>query len=197
VSDLIVTNLVVERSGHAILDECSGEFASGRRTVLWGRSGAGKSTLLSTIAGLISPRSGTIQLGSHLFFSKAAGIDVPPHERNVGFVFQDLALWPHLSAVDHVYLVGRPAGLNHAGARSLLESVGLARSRRSLPGPTLRWRTATSRDRARSSGKTVDTTPRRTFFIRRSADQRFALPVTPPAITPGPGTDNLRHTPCR
>ncbi len=124
-ADLVVRDLLVERDERVVLNGCSAEFPSGRRTVLWGRSGAGKSTLLTAIAGLISPRSGTIQMGPRLFFSKAAGIDVPPHERNIGFVFQDLALWPHLTAMDHVYLVGRPAGLDHAGARGLLESVGL------------------------------------------------------------------------
>ena len=60
-----------------------------------------------------------------ILFSKTDGIDVRPHERKVGFVFQDLALWPHLSAVDQVYLVGHPAGLTRVEALSLLESVGL------------------------------------------------------------------------
>ena len=125
-ANLVVRDLVVERDGRVILNGCNAEFASGRRTVLWGRSGVGKSTLLTAIAGLISPRSGAIQMGWRLLFSKAEGIDVPPHERNVGFVFQDLALWPHLSAIDHVYLVGRPAGLDRTGARAILESAGLA-----------------------------------------------------------------------
>ena len=122
-ADLIVRDLVVERDSRAILDRCSADFPSGRRTVLWGRSGAGKSTLLTAIAGLLVPQSGTIQLGSRAYFSSAEGIDVPPYERRIGFVFQDLALWPHLSAIDHVYLVGRPAGLDRRAAHSLLESV--------------------------------------------------------------------------
>lgn len=117
-----------------MLDGCSADFPSGRRTVLWGPSGAGKSTLLTAIAGLLVPRSGTIEMGARVFFSGAAGIDVPPHERRVGFVFQDLALWPHLRAIDQVDLVGRPAGVNRVEAQALLESVGLAGLERRRPG---------------------------------------------------------------
>lgn len=133
-ADLIVSDLRVERDGRAILDGCNAEFPSGRRTVLWGRSGAGKSTLLTAIAGLLQPRLGTIQLGSQVFFSSTKGTDVPPHKRRIGFVFQDLALWPHLSALDHVSLVGRPAGLTLGEAQSLLTSVGLAGLERRRPG---------------------------------------------------------------
>jgi len=134
VADLIVNDLRVDRDGRVILDGCSVEFPSGRRTVLWGRSGAGKSTLLTAIAGLLRPRSGTIQMGSQVFFSDTAGIDVPPYQRRVGFVFQDLALWPHLSAIDHVSLVGRPTGLTLGGAQSLLASVGLEGLEHRRPG---------------------------------------------------------------
>lgn len=124
-ADLIVRNLRVQREGIVILNGCSADFSSGRRTVLWGPSGAGKSTLLAAIAGLVTPDSGTIQLGSRFFFSQAASIDVRPYQRGIGFVFQDLALWPHLTALAHVSLVGRPAGLTQLDAASLLESVGL------------------------------------------------------------------------
>ena len=133
-SDLVLSDLRVEHDGRVILNQCSAVFPSGRRTILWGRSGVGKSTLLTAIAGLLVPRSGTIQLGSRVFFSSAAGIDVPPHERSVGFVFQDLALWPHLRAIEQVYLVGRPAGLSRGDAQGLLESVGLQGLERRRPG---------------------------------------------------------------
>ena len=117
-----------------VLDGCSAGFPSGRRTVLWGRSGTGKSTLLTAIAGLLVPRSGAIELGPCVFFSSADGIDLPPYDRRVGFVFQDLALWPHLTAIDHVYLVGRPAGLDRNAAQALLQSVGLGGLDRRRPG---------------------------------------------------------------
>ena len=73
-------------------------------------------------------------MGSQVFFSDTAGIDVPPYQRRVGFVFQDLALWPHLSAIDHVSLVGRPTGLTLRGAQSLLASVGLEGLEHRRPG---------------------------------------------------------------
>jgi ABC-type sulfate/molybdate transport systems ATPase subunit len=134
VADLIVRNLVVERNGRLVLDACNAEFAPGQRAVLWGPSGAGKSTLLNAIAGLISPRSGTIQIGQRLFFSREKRVDVPPHQRNVGFVFQDLALWPHLTAIDHVCLVGRAVGINRREAQELIESVGLHGLEQRRPG---------------------------------------------------------------
>ena len=133
-SDLIVRDLVVERNGRLVLDLCNAEFAAAQRIVLWGPSGAGKSTLLNAIAGLISPRSGTIQIGQRLFFSREKRIDVPPHQRNVGFVFQDLALWPHLTAIDHVCLVGRAVGINRREAQELIESVGLHGFEKRRPG---------------------------------------------------------------
>jgi ABC-type sulfate/molybdate transport systems ATPase subunit len=134
VSDLIVRDLVVERNGRLVLDGCNAEFAPGQRTVLWGPSGAGKSTLLNAIAGLISPRSGTIRIGQRLFFSREKRVDVPPHQRNVGFVFQDLALWPHLTAIDHVCLVSRAVGINRREAQELIESVGLHGLEQRRPG---------------------------------------------------------------
>ena len=124
-SSLSVSDLRIAREGRVILDGCSAVFPAGRRTVLWGRSGAGKSTLLSAIAGLVSPQAGRIQLGSHVFFSRSDGIDEAPHQRGVGLVFQDLALWPHLTAIEQVELVGRAAALGRSGALTLLESVGL------------------------------------------------------------------------
>jgi molybdate transport system ATP-binding protein len=134
VADLLVRNLSVEREGRVVLDGCSASFTGGRRTVLWGRSGSGKSTLLSAIAGLLTPRSGEIAIGARVLFSAADRIDLRPHERQVGFVFQDLALWPHLSALDHVYLVGRTVGATRDAALSLLDSVGLGRLSRRRPG---------------------------------------------------------------
>jgi molybdate transport system ATP-binding protein len=66
-------------------------------TVLFGRSGSGKTTILRSIAGLIRPDAGRIQVGGRTFFDAAAGTDVPVQLREVGYVFQQLALFPHLS----------------------------------------------------------------------------------------------------
>jgi ABC-type molybdate transport system ATPase subunit len=125
VDSLAVRDLNVRRDGRRVLESCTAEFPAQRRTVLWGRSGEGKSTLLSAIAGLIVPQRGTIALGSQILFSAADRIDMRPHKRRIGYVFQDLALWPHLTALEQVRLVGRSAGLDTADASALLESVGL------------------------------------------------------------------------
>jgi ABC-type sulfate/molybdate transport systems ATPase subunit len=125
VNNLAVRDLHVLRNGRSVLDGCSAEFPAYQRTVLWGRSGAGKSTLLGAIAGLLLPGRGTIEIGSQVLFSAKNRIDVPPHRRRVGYVFQDLALWPHLTALEQVHLVGHSVGLDAAGALGLLESVGL------------------------------------------------------------------------
>lgn len=132
-NDLAVRNLDVRRDGQRILDGCSAEFPAARRTVLWGRSGAGKSTLLSAIAGLTVPQRGTIALGARVWFSSDDRVDIAPHQRRIGYVFQDLALWPHLTALEHVHVAGRAAGLDPTGALALLESVGLSRLARRRP----------------------------------------------------------------
>jgi len=71
-------------------------------TILFGPSGAGKSTLLGAIAGLLRPDNGKIVLGDAALFDAAAGIDVPVAQRHIGYVFQELALFPHLTAAENV-----------------------------------------------------------------------------------------------
>jgi len=71
-------------------------------TVLFGPSGCGKSTTLAAIAGLLRPREGRISLGDEVWFDSARGIDVPVHKRGVAFVFQSLALFPHMTAERNV-----------------------------------------------------------------------------------------------
>jgi ABC-type molybdate transport system ATPase subunit len=125
VPDLTVLDLAVERGDRLILNGCSATFGGATRTVLWGQSGAGKSTLLAAIAGLIPPKRGRMALGATVFFSSSDHVDLPPHRRRVGYVFQDLALWPHLTAMQHLRLVGQSVGLDQMAARALLDSVGL------------------------------------------------------------------------
>src|SRR4051812_36717229 len=71
-------------------------------TALFGASGVGKTTALLAIAGLIEPSSGRIALGGTPLFDMAAAIDVRPEARRVALVFQSLALFPHMSAIDNV-----------------------------------------------------------------------------------------------
>ena len=69
---------------------------------LVGPSGAGKTTLLRAIAGLVRPGRGHIRAGGETWFDSARGINVPPESRSVGLVFQDYALFPHLSVAENV-----------------------------------------------------------------------------------------------
>lgn len=66
-------------------------------TILFGPSGAGKSTLLDCVAGLVRPNAGRITIGESVLFDSTMGIDVPSQKRRIAYVFQSLALFPHLS----------------------------------------------------------------------------------------------------
>lgn len=71
-------------------------------TVIFGPSGSGKSTLLDCIAGLLTPDDGTIRLGDDVFFDAEGGISLPPQAREIGYVFQSLALFPHFTVEENV-----------------------------------------------------------------------------------------------
>jgi molybdate transport system ATP-binding protein len=71
-------------------------------TILFGPSGAGKSTLLDCIAGLLRPDSGSVSIGEEILFDSATAVDVPVYQRNIGYVFQSLALFPHLTVEENV-----------------------------------------------------------------------------------------------
>jgi molybdate transport system ATP-binding protein len=71
-------------------------------TVLFGPSGAGKTQTLHAIAGLMRPEHGAIRVGDATLFDSARKIDVPAHRRSTGYVFQDYALFPHLSVLQNV-----------------------------------------------------------------------------------------------
>ena len=89
------------RFGDFALDVC---FAvePGGITALFGRSGAGKTSVVNLIAGLARPESGTIRLDGRTLFDSAAGIDLPPERRRIGYVFQEGRLFPHLSVAGNL-----------------------------------------------------------------------------------------------
>jgi molybdate transport system ATP-binding protein len=70
--------------------------------VLFGCSGAGKSLTLQMIAGLLSPNQGFIHLDERTFFDSSSGRNLPPQERSCGYVFQDLALFPHMTIRENI-----------------------------------------------------------------------------------------------
>ena len=72
------------------------ERLEARVVALFGPSGAGKTTVLESIAGLRRPDEGVIEIGSNRLVDTSIGLALPPHQRRVGYVPQDLALFPHL-----------------------------------------------------------------------------------------------------
>ena len=95
-------------------------------TVLFGPSGAGKTRTLSCIAGLVRPSRGRIALGTSVWFDAASRIHRPIHERRVAYVFQSLALFPHMTAADNVaYGISRdvPRAERDAIARQMLTKM--------------------------------------------------------------------------
>jgi molybdate transport system ATP-binding protein len=95
------------------------ERLESRVTALFGHSGAGKTTVLDSIAGLRTPSSGTIAVGERVLFASDRRVTVPVYERHVGYVTQDVALFPHMNT-RHNVLYGR-----RRGERLALESVAV------------------------------------------------------------------------
>ncbi len=91
--------IAVERSGFSL--QASGAFGPGI-TAVFGPSGAGKTTLLGAIAGSVSPSSGRISLFGRTLFSSDQKTNLPPERRRVGFVYQDAALFPHMTVEKNI-----------------------------------------------------------------------------------------------
>jgi ABC-type Fe3+/spermidine/putrescine transport system ATPase subunit len=108
--------LQVENLGHAfgthrVFQDVSFNLHAGQHLAVLGPSGCGKSTLLRVLAGLDAPAEGSILLDGKLV-SGPGRIVVAPHERKLAMVFQDLALWPGLTARENVILGLAQAGLS-------------------------------------------------------------------------------------
>ncbi|ABS61801.1 ABC transporter related [Parvibaculum lavamentivorans DS-1] len=111
---------------HRVLSGVSLEARQGEILCLLGPSGSGKTTLLRLAAGLEALQEGSIDLGGALL--AAPGRDVPPEKRSFGMVFQDHALFPHLTVAENVAfgLAGRPKEQARQVVAERLASVGLA-----------------------------------------------------------------------
>ena len=128
------------------------EVGDGETVALVGPSGAGKTTILRAIAGAVRPRQGYVTLGDRALFDSARRVDLPPEERGVGYVFQEYALFPHMTVRQNVAFAGADRvdellerfGIAHLAAarpRRLSggerQRVGLARAIASGPGVLL------------------------------------------------------------
>ena len=101
---IALINVTKRFGAHAALDGVSIDIATGETAVVLGPSGCGKTTLLRVIAGLEVPDGGEILVDGTTVAARGRVL-VPPHQRRLGFVFQDLALWPHLTVRENLDFV--------------------------------------------------------------------------------------------
>jgi len=118
---VVVTELGLQRASFA-LGPVSFAVPAGGRLAVVGPSGSGKTTLLRCLAGLERPSHGSITIGTQVVADERT--NVPPDRRGVGLVFQDGALWSHMTALQHLQFAA--PGLSPADARALLQRGGLA-----------------------------------------------------------------------
>tara|TARA_R110002020_G_scaffold3766_26_gene16669 strand:- start:5449 stop:6510 length:1062 start_codon:yes stop_codon:yes gene_type:complete len=115
-----------------VLENLSLDVAEGELVSLLGASGCGKTTTLRLIAGFLQPSSGRISLGGRDL------TELPPHQRDIGLVFQNYALFPHLSVADNVGFGLKQRGIAGAArsqrVEAMLERVGMAHLAARLPG---------------------------------------------------------------
>ncbi len=112
-------NLVLPLAEFALV--ASEEFAA-RTTAICGPSGAGKTSLLEVITGLRKPQSGSVHIGPRTVFDSDRRVDLPARLRRVGYVPQDDALFPHLSARGNM-LYGASAGMKPAAPPDHIEAI--------------------------------------------------------------------------
>lgn len=105
-------------------------------TVLFGRSGSGKTSVMNAVAGLSRPEAGRISLGARVLFDAEARMNLPPHKRRIGTVFQDARLFPHLTVRQNL-LYGQwfaPKGVAKAEFGRVVEMLGIGALLERRPG---------------------------------------------------------------
>ncbi len=133
-TDALTASGVTRRyAGHAVLSEVCLTLPPGQITALLGGSGAGKSTLLRLLAGLEPVDAGEIRLGHQVL--SASGLLIPAEKRRTGLIFQDFALFPHLTALRNIMfgLKHLPAETARAEAASWLDRFGLTARAQAYP----------------------------------------------------------------
>jgi ABC-type Fe3+/spermidine/putrescine transport system ATPase subunit len=114
-------------AAHPAVHDVTLDVAAGESIVILGPSGCGKTTLLRLVAGLEVPDAGEIWLSGVQVADPGRSV-VPPHRRRIGFVFQDLALWPHLTVLGNLQFVLRSLRFSRAeSSRRADEALKLVR----------------------------------------------------------------------
>ncbi len=121
-----------------ILGSVDVDLPQGRTLALLGPSGCGKTTLLRLLAGLLMPTRGSVAIGGQVMADARGGAFVPPERRGLGMVFQDYALWPHMSVAGNVAFPLEMAGVSKSDTASRVKSalarVGLEKMADRGPG---------------------------------------------------------------
>lgn len=114
---ITLKNIMHSYGDKEVLKDFSFSFEQGKTTYLIGPSGCGKTTILRLISGLETPSLGTIKIDGKIVSVKGK-IEVLPHNRKIGFVFQDLALWPHFTVYNNIAF-----GLKERKEKAIKEKV--------------------------------------------------------------------------
>lgn len=126
---------------HKMLRDAMGEMPleldlsikQGERVALYGRSGAGKTSALRMLAGLMKPDAGRIEVNGQCWFDSSLAVNLKPGRRNIGFVFQDYALFPNMTVLENLrFAQSRPA--SGRPITDLLEIMELGALQNSRPG---------------------------------------------------------------
>ena len=121
--EIIIKDLTKMYGKTAAVDHLDLHIPDRSFITLLGPSSCGKTTTLRMIAGLETPTSGEIIINGQVVFSSAQGIDVPPEKRNVGFLFQNYALWPHMTVYENITFGLENMGWDKAKCKARAEEL--------------------------------------------------------------------------
>lgn len=107
--------------------------SEGGVSAFFGPSGSGKTSVINAIAGLSQPDAGHIRVGDRVLFDSAKGVNVPPHKRQIGYVFQEPRLFPHMSVLENIEY-GRPQQSQSAPLDAGLAALGIDHLLQRRPG---------------------------------------------------------------
>ncbi len=117
----------IQKQLEAFALQVSFVLASHGITVLWGASGSGKTTLLQCLAGLLRPDAGRIACREAVWFDAERGVCLAPERRRLGYVFQDVRLFPHLSVRSNILFGRRFRGPSGVSFEDVVALLGLGR----------------------------------------------------------------------
>ncbi|MBQ9263532.1 MAG: ABC transporter ATP-binding protein [Clostridia bacterium] len=130
-------NITFRYGTNTVLENFSLEVESGKIVCLVGPSGCGKTTLVRALLGLNKPETGTITVGERVLFDAKKRVNVPAEKRNIGIVFQDYAVWPHMTVLENVSYPlkkqRRPKDEIHQRAMHALDQVHMTEYANHLP----------------------------------------------------------------